>query len=117
MPISCSQALKEYSVELLTHLPLENDIFFAMAQRAGLFQLGTDDNIRAEPTRAKKVTYLLSVIGPGADSYLPILLKVMKDSRVPDVLQLADTIAAATGMDGEFNPLTQASTYIAVYDT
>ena len=110
MPISSSQALKDYGVDLLTHLPLENPIFFAMAQGANLFPLGTDDSIRAERTRAKKVSSFLEVIGPGADSYLPILLKVMKESGVLNVVQLADKIAAATGMGGGSTNLTQAST-------
>ena len=109
MLISPSQALKEYSVDLLTHLPLENPMFFAMAQTADLFPLGTDHSITAKPTRADKVLYFLSVIGPGADDYLPKLLKVMKNSRVSDVVQLADKITEATGVDGESNALAQAS--------
>ena len=110
MPISPSQALKKYSVKLLTHLPLENAGFFAMAQSAGLFPLGTDDSIKAEPTRAKKVISFLSFIASKADSYLKILLKVMKDSDAPCVVQLADEIAVATGMDGGSNALIQTST-------
>ena len=102
-----SQALKDYNVDLLTHLPLENDIFFAMADRAGLFPLDTGNNIKAKDTRAKKVSYFLGVIGPGADIYLPKLLKVMKESGVADVVQLAEKITAATGKGSESNALIQ----------
>ena len=59
------------------------------------------------------MSYFLCVIGPGADSYLPKLLKVMKDSGVADVVKLAEKIAAAaaaaTGMEGGSNAPTQSS--------
>ena len=103
MSITPSEALNKYNVDLLKHLPLDITTFFEMAKNAGLFPLGTGDNIKAKPTRADKVSYFLSVIGPGADSYLPKLLKVMKDSGVDDVVQLAEKIAKATGMDGGSN--------------
>ena len=107
MSISASQALKDYSVELLDHLPLEIDKFFAMTERAGLFPLDTGSNIKAKDTRAKKVSYFLDVIRPGADIYLPKLLEVMKDKdSPPDVVQLADKIAAATGIGGKSNAVT-----------
>ena len=111
MSISASQALKDYNVDLLTHLPLEDEIFYAMADRANLFPLDTGDNIKAKDTRAKKVSYFLGFIGPGADIYLPILLEVMKESGVADVVQLAKKITAATGIGGESNALTQTSMY------
>ena len=60
-----------------------------MVQRADLFLLNTGNNIKAKDTRAKKVSYFLDVIGPGADFYLLDLLKVMKESGVADVLQLS----------------------------
>ena len=83
-------------MELVKQLPLENDIFFAMAKQAGLFPLGTNDCVAAEPTRAKRVSYFLQhVIEPGAEEYLPKLLKVMKDSKVDNVVRLADEIQAA----------------------
>ena len=70
-----------------------------MARQADLFPLDTGDSITAEPTRAKKVTYFLQhVIEPGAEEFLPILLKVMKDSKVANVVKLADNIQAATGI-------------------
>ena len=111
MSISASHALRDYNVDLLTHLPLEDEIFYAMAQRADLFPLDTGDNIKAKDTRAKKVSYFLDVIKPGADIYLPKLLKIMKESDVADVVQLAEKITAATGIGGESNALTQTSTY------
>ena len=103
MPITASEALMKYNVDLLEHLPLENVVFFAMAQKAGLFPLDTGDMISEKHTRAEKVSYFLRFIGPGADSYLPELLKVMKDCGVADVVKLAEEIAAATGMEGGSN--------------
>ena len=86
-------------MELLQHLPLENDIFFAMAKQADLLPLDTGDSIAAEPTRAKKVSYFLQhVVEPGAEQYLPKLLKVMKESKFANVVKLADDIQAATGI-------------------
>ena len=81
-----------------------------MVQSAGLFEMpGIGDTITAKPTRADKVSYFLSVIGPGADHHFPKLLKVMKSSGMTDVVQLADKITAATGIDGGFNPLSYSS--------
>ena len=101
MSISASQALKDYSVDLLKHLPLEDVTFFEMVKKADLFPLTTGDSVKAKPIRAEKVSYFLGVIGPGADIYLPKLLKVMKESDVADVVTLAEKIAAATGIGGE----------------
>ena len=107
MSISASQALKDYNVDLLRNLPLEDPLFYAMVEKAGLFSLDTGNSIQAKDTRAKKVSYFLGVIGPGADFYLPKLLQVMKDSGVGNVVQLAENIAAATGIGGESNTLTE----------
>ena len=97
--MSPSEAIKQFNVELLHQLPLESDKFFAMAKQADLFPLDTGDSIAAEPTRAKKVSYFLQhVVEPGAEQYLPKLLKVMKDSKVANVVKLADDIQAATGI-------------------
>ena len=101
--ISASQALKEYNVDLLKHLPLENNTFFGMIKTAGLFPLNTSDDVKAHATRADKVSYFLTQIGPGADTYLPKLLNVMKESDFADVVELAEKIAAETGMDGRSN--------------
>ena len=61
------------------------------------FPLDTGDSIAAEPTRAKKVSYFLQhVVEPGAEQYLPKLLKVMKESEVANVVKLAYDIQAAT---------------------
>ena len=93
------EAIKQFKVKLVQQLPLENDIFFAMAEQAGLFPLDNGDSIAAEPTRANKVTYFLRhVVEPEAKQYLPILLKVMGDSEVVNVVRLADDIQAATGI-------------------
>ena len=97
--MSPSEAINQFNVELLCQLPLESDIFFAMAKRADLFPLDTGDSIAAQPTRAKKVSYFLQhVVEPGAEQYLPKLLKVMKESKVANVVKLADDIQAATGI-------------------
>ena len=97
--VSAGNVIKQFNVELVHQLPLEDDLFFAMAKHAGLFPLDTDDSIVAEPTRAKKVSYFLQhVVEPGAEEYLPKLLKVMRDSKVPNVVRLADDIQAAIDM-------------------
>ena len=91
--MSAGNVIKQFNVELVHQLPLEDDIFFAMAKHAGLFPLDTGDSIVAEPTRAKKVSYFLQhVVEPGAKQYLPKLLKVMRDSKVTNVVRLADDI-------------------------
>ena len=97
--MSAKDAIKQFNVKLLRQLPLENDIFFGMAKQADLFPLDIGDSIAAEPTRAKKVSYFLQhVVEPGAEQYLPKLLKVMKESKAANVVKLADDIQAATGI-------------------
>ena len=97
--MSAREAIKKFNVELIQQLPLESDMFFAMAEQAGLFPLDNGNSIAAEPTRAKKVTYFLRyVVEPGAEQYLHKLLKVMRDSKVANVVRLADDIQAATGI-------------------
>ena len=109
--MSAKDAIKQFNVELLRQLPLENDIFFGMAGRAGLFPLDTGDSIAAEPTRAKKVAFLLQhVVEPGAEEYLPKLLNVMKESKVANVIRLADDIQAVTGI-GRYTNISQKISY------
>ena len=105
MSTTRNQALKDYGVDLLKHLPLEDEIFFAMVERAELFPLDTGNNIKAKDTRVKKVSYFLEVIKPGADIYVPKLLQVMKESGVADVIQLAEKITAVIEKGGESNAL------------
>ena len=96
MAISAKDAVMQHKVELLRELPLEEAIFFAMAEKAKLFPLGTGDSIRAEKTRVDKVDYFLQhVVEPAADTYLPKLLEVMKNSQVANVVKLAGAIQAA----------------------
>ena len=98
MAISAKDAVQKFKVELLQELPLDETLFFAMAERAGLFPVGTGDSIRDQGSRADKVDYFLHrVVEPGADEYLPKLLKVMKESKVANVMTLADDIQAAIG--------------------
>ena len=95
--MSAGDAIRKFNVELLLHLPLENHIFFAMAKQADLFPLDIGDAIAAKLTRSEKVAYFLQhTIESGAEEYLPKLLKVMKESKVADVVKLADRIQAAT---------------------
>ena len=94
--VSAGNVIRQFNVKLTNQLPLEDDLFFAMAKHAELFPLNTGDSIASEPTRAKKVSYFLQhVVEPGAEEYLPKLLDVMRDSRVADVVRLADDIQAA----------------------
>ena len=93
--ITAKVAFTKFNVKLLEQLPLDDTTFFAMAKQADLFPLDTGDSIAAEPTRAKKVSYFLQhVVEPGAEEYLPKLLKVMKESKVANVVTLADHIEA-----------------------
>lgn len=99
MVLSAKEAIKKYYVELLTKLPLDDEIFFGMVKCAGLLPLNTGDNIMANPTRAEKVAYFLqNVIEPGAELYLPRLLTVMKKSKSDDLTKLADEIGGEIGM-------------------
>jgi len=95
MAMSAKEAIKDSNVKLLQKLPLDDDIFFAMAKEADLFPLGSGESIAAQPTRAKKVSYFLQyVVEPGAEEYLPKLLIVMKNSGKDDVVKLAGDIQA-----------------------
>ena len=97
MALSASEAIQRFYVRLVQEVPLDDAVFYAMAKSAGLFPLDHDDSVKAQKTKADKVTYLLRhVVEPGADHYLPILLKVMKDSGVYNVVNLANDIEAAT---------------------
>ena len=99
MVLSVKEAIKEYYVELLDKLPLDDEKFFGMVKGADLFPLDTGDNIKAKPTRAEKVAYFLQhVIEPGADLYLPRLLTVMKESKVIVLIKLAEDIGVAAGL-------------------
>ena len=96
MTMSTEDVIMQYKVELLQELPLDDLIFFAMAERAGLFPLNHRDSILAEKTRAARVTYLLNkIVIPGGEEYLPKLIKIMRESNVVSVKILADTIQAA----------------------
>ena len=97
--MSASDAIMEYNVELLRQLPLDDKLFFSMAKEAGLFPLNSGDSIAAKPTRAEKVScFLQHVVEPGAEEYLSKLLKVMKESKVTNVVMLANKIQVATGI-------------------
>ena len=96
MALSAKNAIKKYKVKLLKELPLEEALFFAMAEEAELFPLDTGDDITAKKTRADKVAYFLRhVVEPSADIYLPKLLEVMKNCEVANVVKLAGNIQAA----------------------
>ena len=96
---SAKDAITQFGVELLEQLPLEDVKFFAMAKQAYLFPLNTGDSIAAMPTRADKVAYFLRhAIEPGAEEYLPKLLSVMKESKVANLIRLADDIEAVAGI-------------------
>lgn len=95
MSISAKEIVSKFKVKLLRELPLDDPLFFAMVEEAVLFPMGAGDSIRAEKSRAHKVDYFLyHVVQPGADYYLPKLLKVMKQSEVANVEKLADDIQA-----------------------
>ena len=97
--MSARDAITQFNAELVQQLPLENDIFFAMTKQAGLLPMDTGESIAAKSTRAQKVNYFLQhVVEPGAEEYLPKLLKVMRDSNAANVVRLADDIQAATGI-------------------
>ena len=97
--MSARDVLKQFDVQLLQQLPLDNELFFATAYSADLFPPGTVDLIAAEPTRAKKVSYFLQhVVLPEAEVYVPKLLKVMKKCKFDNVVRLADDIQAAMGI-------------------
>ena len=92
--MSAKDVVKQFIVKLCEQLPLENDIFFAMAEQAGMFPLKTGFSIKARNTRAEKVSYFLEhVIEPGATEYLPKLLNVMRECKLVNVVKLADEIA------------------------
>ena len=96
MAISPKDAIKRFRVELPQELPLDDTIFFAMVERDGLVPLDNKHSIRVETTRARKVNcFLDNVVEPGADVYLPKLLKIMRESNVANVRRLANDIQTA----------------------
>ena len=95
---SPEDAIRQFNVKLLEQLPLDDALFFGMANQANLFPLNTGNVIKTKGTRAEKVEYFLqNVVAPRVEEYLPKLLKVMKESKVVNVERLADEIQAATG--------------------
>ena len=89
------EAIQNFNVDLLEQLPLDDEIFFGMVKKAGLFPLNHGDKIRALSTKAEKTAYFLQhVIEPGAKQYLPKLLVVMKGSKVDNIVKLAERIEA-----------------------
>ena len=101
--MSFKEAIVKFNVDLLKQLPLDDDIFFAMAKQGDLFPLNTSDSIAAQPTRAEKVSsFLHVVVEPGPEQYLPKLLKVMKQSEFANVVKLADEIQGAIGKGNVF---------------
>ena len=96
---SAKDAIRQFSVELLEQLPLEDVKFFALARRGDLFPLNTGDSIAAMSTRAEKVAYFLQhAVEPGAEEYLPKVLSVMKESKVANLVRLADDIKVVAGI-------------------
>ena len=77
MSSSASQALKDYAVDLVLRLPLDDSVFVAHLDSVGLLPMDSGAKIRAEKTRADKALCFLGLIRPGADIYLPKLLNVM----------------------------------------
>ena len=112
MAISAKDAVKQYKVQLLTELPLDEAIFFAMVEKADLFPLSNGNSIKAEKTRADKVAYFLQhVVEPAAEIYLPKLLEVMKESKVVNIEKLACDIQAAVE-PGTYVPCMSVCMYI-----
>ena len=90
---SAEDAIREFNVALLQQLPLDDRTFFGMMEKDKLFPLATGNQIQARLTREDKVSYFIQhVLKPGAKQYLPTLLKVMKDSEISNVVELADDI-------------------------
>lgn len=78
-------AFMKFKEKLLQELPLIESLFFEKAERAGLFP----------PETSCSINYFLNnVLEPRADEYLPKLLEVMKECKVPNVEKLADDIQA-----------------------
>ena len=97
--LSARDAIKHFNVKLVKQLPLDDVVFFTKAKQADLFPSNTGDSIKAKYTSADKASYFLQhVIEPGAEEYLPKLLKVMKESGFANVVRLAADIQAATGL-------------------
>ena len=96
---SPEDAIRQFNVKFLEQLPLDDALFFGMANQANLFPLNTGNVIKTKGTRAEKVEYFLqNVVAPRVEEYLPKLLKVMKESKVDNVERLADEIQAVTGI-------------------
>ena len=95
--MSAEDAIKNFGVDLLKELPLDDPIFLDMVDRAGLLGLNYKATIEAKSTRAEKVAFFKSkVLEPGADRQLPKLLDVMDECN--DTKPLANKIRDATGL-------------------
>ena len=83
--------LEHRKVRLLEILPLENELFLGMLGEGGLLPDNSGAYIRKEGTRADKVSYfLLYVVEPAADTFLPKLISVMEKSNNPAITKLAN---------------------------
>ena len=88
---SAEDILKHHKVELLTILPLEDEIFLAKLGEANLLPRGSGASIQAKNTRAEKVSYfLLHVVEPAPELYLKLLIGVMEKSDDLAVNKLAN---------------------------
>ena len=97
MPLSARNAINQFRLRLIQELPLDDVIFYAQVESAGLFILNTGASITERQTNADKVTYFLQhVIERSPDQFLPMLLEVMKESEAANVVALANDIEAAT---------------------
>ena len=98
-----NEVIQKFNVELLEQLPLDNTIFLGKLYQANLIPPGEDGVIQQKPTRSDKVSYYLrNVVQPGADLFLPELLKVMKLSGNLSVIKLAEDIDKALLESGNY---------------
>ena len=94
--MDATSVIRNYNRELVTKLPLDNEIFLSMLKEANLLSFNYGESIRQLPTRSEKVAYYLQhAIEPGAEDILPILLNVMKKCNDLIVRKLADDMQAA----------------------
>ena len=95
---SPSQLFKDYQVQLLQTLPMNDAIFKALLIQNNFFSGDQNATLNAQLTEAKKASYFLdSIIGRDVDRYFETLLNVMEVFGDP-VAALAREIKEKIGL-------------------
>ena len=93
------QVFKDYQVELIQKLPMDDTIFIALLYQNNFFSGSQKATLKAQQTEADKASYFLdSIVGRDIDSYFVTLLNVMEIFGDP-IVTLAREIKKRIGLN------------------